>query len=169
MQNTTDRSNRLNPAKIDLRHRAFRERAEDQVALAEWLHPTERALIESVFDRGMTVSQLALMSGDDPRLLQRRLRRLLRRMNSREFREVIRRADTWPVTRRRVAQACILQGLTLRGAAEQLRLSIHTVREQLAIIRAVINGGEDPDANPSLSEPRGPSRDLSMFGARSRH
>lgn len=169
MQNATNRSNRPNTAKIDLRHRAFRERAEDQVALAEWLHPAERALIESVFDRGMTVSRLALMSGDDPRLLQRRLRRLLRRMNSREFREVIRRADAWPVTRRRVARACILQGQTLRRAAEQLRLSVHTVREQIAIIRAVINGGEDPDVSPSLREERESSRELSILNSRSRH
>lgn len=168
MRNATARSIRPIPAKIDLRQRAFRDRAEDQIALAEWLHPTERALIESVFDRGMTVSRLALMSGDDPRLLQRRFRRLLRRMNSREFREVIRRADTWPVTRRRIARACILQGLTLRRTAEQLRLSIHTVREQLAIIRAVINGGEDPDIDPSLHETLHTARENSILGPRGR-
>ncbi len=168
MQNAINRSIRSTPAKIDLRRRSVRDRAEQFVALAEWLHPTERALIESVFDRGMTVSELALMSGGDPRLLQRRLRRLLRRMNSREFREVIRRADLWPVMRRGIARACILQGLTLRRAAEELGLSVHTVREQLAIIRAAISGGEDPDAGFSLTDMRRSAHEPSMLGSRRR-
>jgi DNA-directed RNA polymerase specialized sigma24 family protein len=52
-----------------------------------------------------------------------------------QFIYVLRQRDEWTPTRRRVATACLLHGLSLRQAAAALHLSLYTVRRhQDAII-----------------------------------
>jgi DNA-directed RNA polymerase specialized sigma24 family protein len=72
-----------------------------------------------------------------PRAIRRRLRRLSRRVMSPQFIFVLRHRDTWPPSRRRVATACVLHGLSLRQAAASLRLSLYTVRRHHDAIGAL--------------------------------
>ena len=106
------------------------------------LLPADEALVRAVYSDGVPVSRLAAL-GDAragpaaARALRRRLRRLLARMLSERFVGVLRRQDEWGVTRRRVAAACVLQGLTMREAAAALGVSYHTVRRHMEAVGAI--------------------------------
>ncbi len=73
------------------------------------------------------------------RRLRRHLKRLVERLASPRFVCVERFGQSWPTTRRRVAQACVIEGLSIRQAARTLNLSIHTVRKQLQTIDAAVS------------------------------
>lgn len=152
---------------VDLRRRAGREFAELLVARADALAAPDRALIRAVFREGLSVREVAELqagaasstpddaqpgasAGTDPgarvRTLRRRVRALIARMTSTRFLIVLRAAgpgatpaaaSPWPATRRRVAVACVLQGMTLRDAARSLRLSLHSVRRHMDVINAL--------------------------------
>lgn len=73
------------------------------------------------------------------RRLRRHLKRLVARLASPRFVCVERFEQSWPTTRRRVAQACIVEGQSIRQAARTLNLSLHTVRKQLQTIDAAVS------------------------------
>ena len=52
----------------------------------------------------------------------------------------------WPPTRRQVAQAVVLGGLSYRRAAEELHLSTYAVRLHIHAVNAVFEGGRWWDA-----------------------
>ncbi|MEM1165090.1 MAG: hypothetical protein AAGI30_02235 [Planctomycetota bacterium] len=123
---------------IDLRRRTVRKHAELILERARWLMPTDRAVIEAVYRDGFSVAHLADLHGSPPRSTRRRVRQTVAAVMSVEFDFVLRHRDTWPPIRRRVATACILQGRAMRDASRHLKLSLHTVRTELGIIRALI-------------------------------
>lgn len=114
-----------------------RKKVEGLVHFAEYLAPADRALIVSVFENGTSAADLARAVGEDPRQVRRRLKRLVTRMASTEFRFVIRHRNTWPGNQRRVADAVILRGLTQREAAAELNLSLHQVRTYLHAVHVL--------------------------------
>jgi len=114
-----------------------RGRMENLVSYAEHLEPADRALIESVFERGMSAADLARAMGRDPRHVRRRLKRLITRMSSRPFQFVLRCRDKWPVNQRRVADAIVLRGLTQREAADELDLTLHQVRTYIHAVNVL--------------------------------
>lgn len=74
------------------------------------------------------------------RSLRRRLRRLVSRVTSRRFVGVMRQRDGWSPTRRRVATACVLEGLTMREASARLGVSYHVVRRHMDAVAALCDG-----------------------------
>lgn len=120
----------------DLRRRRRRELCDQVLARAAWLEPSDRALLEAVYRDGRSAVELAQLTGDNPRTLRRRIRRLVRRVLGPEFAFVAGRRERWTSSRRRVAEACILHGQSMRTAASELGVSLHTVRRHLAAIRA---------------------------------
>ena len=60
---------------------------------------------------------------------------------SREYGLVRARRGSWTSTRRRVATACFIRGLSLRAAAQELNLTFHTVRLHHAAVLA-LSGSE---------------------------
>ncbi|MBK7406538.1 MAG: hypothetical protein IPJ41_18565 [Phycisphaerales bacterium] len=131
------------PWNVDLRKRVLRSRADTLVERAALLSKEERLLVEGVFRDGRTVTQLARVwrRPEGPRIeaksLQRRLRRILRRMHTPEFAFVAKHRGAWPPPMDRVATACILHGLTLREASLELGLSVHTVRRNFHAVLAL--------------------------------
>lgn len=127
----------------DLRRRlGRRDAAEVIVERSKHLLPADAALVRAVFADGVPVSRLAALSdaragAPAARALRRRLRRLLARMLSERFVGVLRRQEEWGVTRRRVAAACVLQGLTMRQAAAALGVSYHAVRRHMDAVGAI--------------------------------
>lgn len=131
------------PIDPDLRRRlGRRDAAEVIVERAKHLLPADAALVRAVYADGVPVSRLAALSDAQAgaaaaRALRRRLRRLLARMLSERFVGVLRRQEEWGVTRRRVAAACVLQGLTMRQAAAALGVSYHAVRRHMDAVGAI--------------------------------
>lgn len=129
---------------VDLRRRRTRQAAQTLAERACLLPPDDRALIEAVFRDGHAVAHLAaLIAGQADRAarartLRRRIRRLTARLLSREYAFVAEQLPDWSPTRRRVATACILHGRSIRDAAAELRLSLHTVRRHRAAIAELL-------------------------------
>ncbi|MDX2116465.1 MAG: hypothetical protein SFZ24_12720 [Planctomycetota bacterium] len=140
------------------RSRSRRDAAERVVALAEFLPEDERSAVLAVYRDGVTVRDLALAAAvagprRDVESLARQLRRRVRRAAQRALsprfafvaaflhpEEPAERArlglPCWTPTRRRVARACVLHGLSLRRAAAELGLSFHCVRREMQSILA---------------------------------
>lgn len=123
----------------DLRRSPSREALEVIVHRSGCLLPEDQALMDACFSRGMRVLELARLQGVDPRVVQRRIKRLSARVISPEFSFVLNQESAWPPTRRRIARAVVLEGRTMRGASKALAISLHTVREHVKFIYALFN------------------------------
>lgn len=111
----------------DLRRRN-RDLAEEIVARAEHLDPVQRELVRAVFRDGRPAKEIAVLLGAPSRAVRFRLHRIVQRIMTDEYLFVARNIHKWSETRRQVALATFINGLTLRAAAEQLGMSIHAVR-----------------------------------------
>lgn len=123
---------------IDLRRRLRREMADLIVERSQVLPRDDAGLLQCIYGDGRSISALAPMLGCDARKLRRRVRRLVERVNSNEFVFVLSYRQNWTPSRRRVAEACFIRGLSIRQAASDLRLSYHTVRRHLEAVRALM-------------------------------
>ncbi|MCL4740804.1 MAG: hypothetical protein KJZ54_01220 [Phycisphaerales bacterium] len=132
---------------LDLRRKRRCDQAAVALDRARHLPPQDRVLVEAVFRDGRPVAELAALiaadAGDAARAtsvrgLRRRVRRLTARLLSREYAFVAEQLPDWSPTRRRVATACILHGRSIRDAAAELRLSLHTVRRHRAAIAELL-------------------------------
>ena len=109
--------------------------------LAEHLESADRALIRSIYYRGMSAAEFARAARAHPRTVSHRLRRLVERMTSPTFLRIIDRRRAWPEQQRKVAEAIFLRGLSQRDTARRLDVSLHTVRRESDRIRAIIELG----------------------------
>ncbi len=98
---------------------------------AAYLAPRDRALLEHVYDRGLSVASLARATGLKPRILQRRLVGLLRRIRHPIFLFLIEKPDLVPDDARPAAELWAFHNLPIRCIARRLGLSLHTVRLSL--------------------------------------
>lgn len=120
----------------DLRRRRSRDFADVVVQRAQLLLPEDRALVCAVYRDNLTAAQVAELTGVSPRAVRRRLHTLTQRLLSPRYEFVTRRQQQWGPTRRRVAVACAIHGMTLRAAAEHLSVSLHTVRRHMDAVAA---------------------------------
>lgn len=129
---------RVNPDRVaDLRRRLGREEVETVLALAEHLGPEERSLLRMVFDGGVPVGEVARVRGCPARTLRREVRALVKRVTDPRFVFVLSSREVWGANRRKVASACVVQGLTLRETASVTGLSLHAVRRHMGAIEAL--------------------------------
>ncbi|MGI9012963.1 MAG: hypothetical protein ACR2GY_01795 [Phycisphaerales bacterium] len=126
-----------------------RSQAERIVELASHLDPADRDLIDSIYRRGMTVAALARASGVRRRRLNDRLTRVLKHLQSREFRFAISQTELWPRNRAAVAKEVIFKRKSLRAAASQTGLSLWQVRKELDAIRTLCNQARDMGRLPA--------------------
>jgi len=116
--------------------RARREHVERLLRLAEHLAPSDRSLIEGIYNRGMSAAELARAAGVQPTTIRRRARRLLNRMAGSMYRFVLANRERWPKRRRDVADLIYLQGVGQRETAAALNCSLHEVRREAQYVRA---------------------------------
>lgn len=90
-----------------------------------------------IFEQGRPISRIADEMNDDPRKLGRQVRRITQRVLDPRFRFVADHQSKWRPTRRKVACACVIEGLSIREAAEKLSLSAYTVRKHKEVIDAL--------------------------------
>jgi len=104
------------------------ELAETLMDRADVLPVADRTLLLAVYGEGRSFKEMGALTGESPHVVRCRVRRLVRRVLSAEYALVRARRAGWAPTRRRVAAACFLRGLSLREAALELNLTFHTVR-----------------------------------------
>jgi transposase-like protein len=114
--------------RLDLRRRCEREQAERVLGRASFLPRRDELLLRAVLEDGIAVVELARLAGVCPRAMRGRVKRLLRRMSTPRFVFVAARIGEWTSTRRRVAEAYFLHGLSMREVESRLGLSRHQIR-----------------------------------------
>lgn len=123
---------------LDLRRKRSRDIAATIVAHARYTTPPDRELVWAVYRDGLTARQIAHIRDESPRTIRARIRRVTARLISDRFKFVIRHRDAWPAQRRAIANTCILHGLSMRDAATELRISLHVIRREIALIHALM-------------------------------
>lgn len=118
------------------RHR-HRDHIERLVQYAQYLPPTDRALLCSVYERGLSTTELARVMGTRPRAIRARLQRLLARLDSPTFRYVLQARHNWPPRTRQIAEALFIHGQTQRTTAAKLQTTVHQIRRESDRIRAI--------------------------------
>jgi DNA-directed RNA polymerase specialized sigma24 family protein len=125
-------------ASVDLRRKRTRDMAEVIADHAQWTLPDDKALLRAIYRDGMTAQRIAQLRSQSARTVRARVRRLVARVSSDRFRFVVRHREKWPVHRRSIATACVLQGMSMRDAAAFLHLSFHQVRREMGIVEALM-------------------------------
>jgi hypothetical protein len=134
------RASRLGPLDRRMRDRAeSRQLAAFVAGCAGVLAAPDRELILAVYARGERPASLARLMGVSPFVLRRRLREIVRRVCTPEFQYVLRTRDAWPARLRRVGEAVVLEGRTLREASANLALTYHQIRTATAGVRSLMS------------------------------
>lgn len=122
---------------LDLRRKRSRQIYESIRQAARHLPDEERVLIDDIYEHEIPIFLIARRTGEDPRAVSRRVRRITRRLLDPRFRFVAEHRSAWRPTQSTVAKACVLDGLSIREAARRLDLSRHTVRRHKEAIDAL--------------------------------
>lgn len=123
---------------LDLRRLQPEPVVEAVLTLARHVGRGERMLVEAVLRDGHTLHAMAEMSGERPRALRRRYRRVVQRLIQHRFAFVAAHARTWPDRRRLVGTLHILRGRTIRETARHLGLTEHATRRELSVIDGLL-------------------------------
>lgn len=108
-----------------------RRRTERYLELARHLDASDRALVEQVLSRNVSVADLARAAGVSPRALQRRLRAVLEHLRDPLFRFAIEQPDLVPVDARTSVHLWVRTRASRATLARRLGISYHAVRTQL--------------------------------------
>ncbi len=127
-------------------HRAA---VEDMLRRAQKLDPADRALIEHVLRDGRRAAELAPLLGVHKRTAQRRVNRLLDRLQDPVFQAACDRLAQLPPPIRAVAEHHICRGRTLRDTARRTGQSLHRVRVHLERLRQF---AADTQSLPDLTD-----------------
>ncbi|MEO1236058.1 MAG: hypothetical protein AAFX76_04650 [Planctomycetota bacterium] len=108
---------------------AGRDNAEFLLAMARYLDPAGRSLVERVYRDGATPTDLARLSKASPRTVQSRLNRQIERINSPEFRFVVAHLSVLPRNQRAAMRRFYLEGRGLRDTARLTGRTLHETRK----------------------------------------
>jgi len=103
---------------------------------ALFLTPSDRAIVEGFYDKGMSAAQLGRLMDVHPGTVRRRTRRLIRHLRSPIFGFILAHRGHWSRRRRAVAEMHLLQRRPLRDTARRAKLTMHIVRREVDAIRA---------------------------------
>lgn len=113
-----------------------RRQIDELIALAEYLPPTDRVLIEHILGKGMPVARIARLYQRPPRLLRRQAKSIIKRMSDKLFRFVALRSDTLPPEARLTAKYVVLHGMSLRQTAKETGKTLHHIRQHMNTVHA---------------------------------
>lgn len=119
--------------------------AEKVVLRAAFLDSADQALLQAVFDRGVTAAEFARAMGERPRAMRRRVQRLVERLGSNPYQFVMRQIKDWPPCQQRVAESVFLKGLSHREASQHLGMSLHKVRREVDRIQSLYDNHQRQD------------------------
>lgn len=124
-------------AGFDLRRKRSAEMARRVTCRAEWLDAKEREIAMSYFERGMDAVSIATMLNENPRLIRKRIKNIIRRLTDPRCSYVIKHRRAWAPKRREVAEELFLRGRSMREASERLGLTVYCVRKHRDAIDAL--------------------------------
>lgn len=105
--------------------------------MARRLPEADRVLVERCLGLGLPASAVAASRGQDPRLVQRRVRKLVRSMKDPVFRFLCHHGKLLPKALRRTGESAVFEGKPLRQVGLATGQSLHRVRQQLTTLRAL--------------------------------
>lgn len=105
---------------------------------SEFLHDTDRALINAHLHLGITVRQLALLHRVSPRQMRRRIERLRESLSDPCFLLAARHAGELPGDLPSLAREYWIDGRTLRELACTRHESLHRIRQQIGTARSCL-------------------------------
>ena len=97
---------------------------------ADFLDPTDRAILHSIFRDGQRIKTVAATASMSPDSLRKRVRRLLDRVVDPDFQAIARHLGQFPPQHAEIARRCILYGHSVTRVAKDLRLAPSEVRRQ---------------------------------------
>jgi len=115
------------------------KRAAHLCVLASELPPDERALVLARFADGRSAAQIGAIAGCPRHIIERRLRRLTIRLSTPAFVYLAPRLNLLDAVQRSIAQACFIEGRSIRAAAAHLNISQHALRETRAVLLAQVH------------------------------
>jgi AraC-like DNA-binding protein len=110
---------------------ARRHQIQHLLDLARHLPARDRAMIEHVYARGLTVAELARLTRTSPRRIRRRLAAVLQRMRHPLFRFLIEKPDLVPLESRETVVRWTLHHWPMRHIARHRGISVYAVRLEL--------------------------------------
>lgn len=111
---------------------------EQWLARASDLTDGDRILVEKAIGEGMSSYQLADAFHVSPASVRRRLRRIKRVLNDPYFKLVAHYGECLPMSMRPMARSYFVEGLSLRQCATHHCVTLHQVRQMLALIRSML-------------------------------
>jgi DNA-directed RNA polymerase specialized sigma24 family protein len=135
--------------------------AERVMQFSRWLPLDEAALVRGVYQAGRSARELAALTKVSSRAVQRRLRRIVERTLSRDFRFAARQLELAPIqpdwppspgslhnadersVHLATLRAIFIEGLSLRAATKKLDLPLHVVRRHQETARLELEARHD--------------------------
>lgn len=114
-----------------------RDAAERLLQRAQHLARPDHLLMEQIYRHGLSIADVARLLNERPRSLQRRVKRLLLRLNDPLFIFVAGRFDVLPREMQATARLVVLEGRPLRDAARITGTTLHRVRQHLDAVRTL--------------------------------
>ncbi|MEM1027282.1 MAG: hypothetical protein AAGJ38_04300 [Planctomycetota bacterium] len=108
------------------------------LAMAKHLSNRDRLLIEHLYREGRTAADFARLARRNVRTVQHRVKSILKRIYSPEFRYLLAHEDVLPRELRSTARRLFLEDQGLRGTARLTGLSLHAVRQHRIQIAALL-------------------------------
>ena len=105
---------------------------------AEHLPDADRVLIEQFLGQGYSISQLARFSGTPVRQMHRRVHSVIKRLQNKDFIAISTQFELLPKESRPTARMVVLNGMSMRRAAEAMGLSLHQVRKHMDMVHATV-------------------------------
>jgi len=127
--------------------------------LARFLPPHDRHLIEAILGHNQPVTSVARLLGRPRLAIQRRIGRLIRRMNTRRFQSAVRHLPGLTDSERAWAKDWALAGRSMRQLAALRRLSLHQVRRLLKALESKLARLDADGGRPSPGDPLDPDPD----------
>jgi DNA-binding CsgD family transcriptional regulator len=122
---------------IDLRRRSIREKSSRIIRRAHWLDDDDREIVIAYFERGMHASKIGAFLKTDPRLIRRRLRHIILRLEDPRCAYVVAHRNAWSARRRAIAEDLFIRGRSMREISKERGLSLYSVRKHRDAIEAM--------------------------------
>lgn len=136
---------RLDEQGLDLRRRRSADLARRMARRAQWLDHIEREITLAYFDRGLTATEISSMMHEDPRVVRKRLRQIVSRLEDPRCAYVVAHRNAWSKRRREIAEDLFIRGRSMREVSKSRGLSLHAVRKHRDAVDAMALADCEPD------------------------
>ncbi|AQQ71297.1 RNA polymerase sigma factor, sigma-70 family [Limihaloglobus sulfuriphilus] len=136
---TTNRQMEYLDSSTALHMHAYREHINKLIRRSRMLDRLDRVIVRLYFIDGYSLSQIAAIRGASRAAMQRRFKRILRRLKSPEFCGYMRLHLHMEGVSREVGRRYFFRGVSIQKIAQETGLSIYRVRQIIAQIRKEIS------------------------------